>query len=140
MIISRDRPFDILDTLFFSFYMFTGPPITFLNNLQINTHSSGYEVAWGCGTDNLAKNEASFLVFVNKVTNHQILQKAWIIKRLSASQELSYMEFSTMPKWMNVDDLGCSQHWSVCRNRKWFSWCTYLQRGNSLSSRLPFGV
>jgi hypothetical protein len=41
--------------------------------------------------DNLAKNEASFLVVVSKVTNHQILQKAWIIKRLSASQELSHM-------------------------------------------------
>jgi hypothetical protein len=47
--------------------------------------------------DNLVKNEASFLVIVNKLTNYQILQKAWIIKRLSTPQGLSHMEFSTMP-------------------------------------------
>lgn len=51
--------------------------------------------------DNLDKNEVSFLAIVNKVTNYQIPQKAWIIKlteRLSAPQQLSNLEFSTMPK------------------------------------------
>jgi len=80
-------------------------------NLQRNAHLSGYKVAWVCGVHYLAQNEARFLAIVNKVTNYQILQKAWIIKlteRPSAPQELSLMEFRTMPMWMHVDDLGCS--------------------------------